>query len=390
MDEFGLSSAEIDSAGAHWTAREVLQQPQIWLEIESLVAGDAARLNGFIGPLLERPEIRILLTGAGTSAFIGECLAPALASKSGRRVDAVPTTDLVASPRSWLAASVPTLVVSFARSGNSPESIAALEIADTYVKPCFHLILTCNAEGALFQRAMTLANARTILLPEASNDRSFAMTSSFTGMLLAAATAFGILCAADARAAALGRLARQVIPRGVPLLRNLIRQGFERVVFLGSKELKGLAREAALKMLELTDGKVVATADAPLGFRHGPKTILNRNTLVVVFLCNDVHTRRYDMDLLNELRRDAVAGRVVALSTLPNLPQHTDNVVLDAAQDTAVVSDLELCLPYAMFAQSLALLRSISLGVRPDSPNAAGTVSRVVKGVTIYPWQNRL
>ncbi len=388
MDEFGLSSVQIDSAGAHWTAREVLQQPELWLEIENLVAGDAGRLDEFLAPLLARPDLRILLTGAGTSAFIGECLAPALARISGRRVEAIATTDLVASPHSWFNTDTPTLLVSFARSGNSPESVAALEIADAGVKHCSHLILTCNAEGALYRRAQSLPNARCILLPEASNDRSFAMTSSFTGMLLAAATVFGILPADRPRTAALGVLARQVVPGCLPLLQDLVRQGFDRVVYLGSTELKGLAREAALKMLELTDGQVVAAAEAPLGFRHGPKTILNRKTLVVVFLCNDPHTRRYDMDLLNELRRDAVAGRVIALSTSADLPRHPDNVVLDSARGAAAVGDLALCLPYAVFAQALALLSSISRKCSPDNPNAAGTVSRVVQGVSIYPRQD--
>jgi tagatose-6-phosphate ketose/aldose isomerase len=150
-------------------------------------------------------------------------------------------------------------------------------------------------------------------------------------------------------------------------------------------------------MLELTDGKVVAIADSPLGFRHGPKTILNRQTLVVVFVCNDEYTRQYDLDLIAELRRDGVAGRVVVVSAsaaVPGrpaavgaregVPEHPDNVELHGGNDE---SDLELCLPYAMFAQSLALLRSLSLAVRPDNPNAAGTVSRVVKGVTIHPWR---
>jgi tagatose-6-phosphate ketose/aldose isomerase len=173
----------------------------------------------------------------------------------------------------------------------------------------------------------------------------------------------------------------------MPLLQSLVSQNFTRVVYLGSKEFKGLAKEAALKMLELTDGKVVAIADAPLGFRHGPKTILNGSTLVVVFVSNDDYTRQYDLDLIGELRRDAVAGRVVTLSVRADTPRHPDNLVLDTARDSTDTCDLELCLPYAVFAQALALLCSMSLGVRPDIPNAGGTVSRVVKGVSIHPWR---
>lgn len=387
MDAFGLTVAQFEDAGAHRTAREVLQQPQIWAQVETLIESEAARLSRFLDPLLKLPELRILLTGAGTSAHIGECLAPTLTRQLHRRVDAIPTTDLVASPRSYLSPDTPTLMVSFGRSGDRPESVAALELADACVKHCSHLIVTCDAEGALYRRGSGAPNTSVILLPEASNDRGFAMTSSFTGMLFAAALALRVVPTGRARSSTLARLASAILPERVPLLQDLVRRNFARVVYLGGKEFKGLAQEAALKMLELTDGKVVAVADSPLGFRHGPKTILNADTLVVVFVSDDDYARQYDQDLIDELRRDAVAGRVVALCVRPLVTQHPDNLVLETARNSADTSDLELCLPYALFAQSLALLRSISLGVRPDNPNAAGTVSRVVKGVSIHPWR---
>jgi tagatose-6-phosphate ketose/aldose isomerase len=229
-----------------------------------------------------------------------------------------------------------------------------------------------------------------LLLPGACNDQGFAMTSSFTGMLLAAALALRLLPADAARIGHLSALASHVMADGLPLFAGLVRARFERVVFLGSNELKGLAREAALKMLELTDGRVVSLGETPLGFRHGPKTIANGSTLIVLFLSNAAHTRRYDLDLLAELRRDAVAGRVIALSGSSAANGHPDTLVLGATgavarAPDASLQDLELILPYVVFAQSLAVLRSISLGLTPDRPNAAGTVSRVVQGVTIYP-----
>jgi tagatose-6-phosphate ketose/aldose isomerase len=383
MDILGLTAQQLDESGAHWTAREVLQQPQIWLDVEKLMAADAARRDAFLAPLLERGDLRIVLTGAGTSGFIGECLAPALATRWGARVTAVSTTDLVSSPASWLSADTPTLLVSFGRSGNSPESVAALDMVEACVKKSFHLVVTCDPSGALHRRAEASGNAYSIVLPEASNDRSFAMTSSFTGMLLAAAIALRAQPPRDGRVGELGALAQQLLPGRLPLIRSLVAREFDRVVYLGSKELKGLARESALKMLELTDGKVVAMADSPLGFRHGPKTILNDKSLVVLFVSNDGYTRQYDLDLMHELRRDAVAGRVIALSATQGVG--ADDIELKGGAQ--VVTDLELCLPYAVFAQTLALFRSLSLGVRPDNPNAAGTVSRVVKGVTIYPWR---
>jgi len=378
---FGLTPEELEKKGAQWTAREIAQQPRIWQEVTRLIESDSALVAAFLAPLLRKPELRIVLTGAGTSAFIGECLAPALAKHDKRWVSAVSTTAIVAGPANHLAPDVPTLLVSFARSGNSPESMAAVELAQQCLSECYHLIVTCNAKGALHQRGGALPNACVLLLPEEADDRGFAMTSSFSGMLLAAALLFGLPLFQGPVA---GAVTLDLLESWLPRLQGLAGQNFERIVYLGANELEGLAHEAALKMLELTDGRVVATADTPLGFRHGPKTIVNRNTLVIMLHANDAHARRYDLDLLAELRSDKIAGRVLALlAGKRGSTGHPDDVLVPGLTGA---SDLGLCLPFALFAQSLALLQSLSLGIRPDTPNAAGAVSRVVRGVTIYPW----
>jgi tagatose-6-phosphate ketose/aldose isomerase len=229
------------------------------------------------------------------------------------------------------------------------------------------------------------------------------MTSSFSGMLLAAALVFRLPLVAGVASAPVGtgtplttgspwvpggttsKVTVDLLASWLPRLQGLVAQRFERIVYLGANELKGLAREAALKMLELTDGKVVAMADTPLGFRHGPKTIVNGRTLVIVLLSNDIYSRQYDRDLLAELRADGIAGRVLALvARHGGSTGHPDDVLVPGL---AEASDLGLCLPFALFAQSLALLQSLALGIRPDTPNAAGAVSRVVRGVSIYPLQ---
>jgi tagatose-6-phosphate ketose/aldose isomerase len=383
MDYLGISQERLEKSGGYWTAREISQQPTLWPLIEGLIAADAAASRAFLDPLMRRRDLRIVLTGAGTSSFVGECLALALAGKSGLRVDSVATTDLVGSPMSWLKPEVPTLLVSFARSGSSPESVAALNLAEQCVQDCHHLIFTCNAEGALYRLGKNTRNTRIVLLPEETNDRGFAMTSSFSGMLLAAAMTFDLIASDAESVAQLARSAGEVLAGTLPLIGSLTRERFERIVYLGSNALKGLAREAALKTLELSDGQVVAISDTPLGFRHGPKTIINGKSLVVVLLCNDPYTRLYEIDLINELRADGVAGRVLALTAQPMQdPGSADDVAVSGA---GAASDLALCLPYAAFAQSLAFMQSLSLGLTPDVPNARGIVSRVVQGVTIYP-----
>lgn len=368
-----ISQQHLEEAGASWTVREIAQQPKIW---RRLAATGMESARQFLAPLLRRPEVQIVLTGAGTSAHIGECLAPSLIRRCGARVRAIPTTDIVADPDGSLS-DAPLLLVSFARSGNSPESLAVARLAEQVAPECHHLIITCNSEGELCRQGETLRNAHVVRLPEETNDRGFAMTSSFSSMMIAAALAFDLLSAE--RAATVARWADQVLA-DFPSASELARAGYQRVVYLGDRALRGLAREAALKLLELTDGHVVALAETPLAFRHGPKTIIDSRTLVIFLLCNEPYTRAYELDLLKELRNDGVAGRVVALTGAG------DGGTL-SLREAAGADDLELCFPYAVFAQSLAVQASLVLGLRPDAPNTRGTVNRVVQGVVIHPWK---
>src|SRR6185295_5107140 len=382
-DLFSPTEATLESRGGMWTAREIAQQPQLWLRVEKLLAAERASLQQFIAPIVDDPGARIVLTGAGTSAFIGQCLQPVLAPRLRCRVDAVPTTDIVSTPLS-LQSAAPTLLISFARSGNSPESAATLDLAEQVLGSVRHLVVTCNKDGELALRARKMRNAHLVVLPEATNDRGFAMTSSFTCMLLAAALVFDAI--QPSTVARLSRSAELLLQQMPSCTQQLVASRFERVVYLGSNELLGLAHEAALKLLELTDGRIATLAESTLGFRHGPKSMVDGSTLVVVMLSNAPYTRAYDLDLLEELRRDGRAGGILALSgsvdgRLPG--EH----LLFAGMDGA--SDLELSLLHVIVAQCYALAESLARGLRPDAPNSAGHVNRVVQGVTIYPWEAR-
>jgi tagatose-6-phosphate ketose/aldose isomerase len=197
-------------------------------------------------------------------------------------------------------------------------------------------------------------------------------------MVLAAALMFGVI--ARERVASLARACATALPLLQASAGDLAARHFERAVFLGSNGLQALAAEAALKMLELTDGRIVALAQSALGFRHGPKTVVNDRTLVIVFVSNDPYTRAYDLDLLEELRREARAGAIVAVGA---------GAMGDARLELAGMSgasDLELALVDVVFAQCLGLRQSLQFGLTPDNPNASGVVSRVVQGVRIHPW----
>lgn len=371
-DLLSVASASADQPEP-WTRREILQQPETLRATHALLAGQKAAIEAFLAPVLAKPGLRIVLAGAGTSAFIGTCLAATLSRATGLCVEAVATTDIVSAPDLYLTPT-PTLFVSFGRSGNSPESLAALELADARIADIHHLIITCNTDGALAQRAGD--DAFVITLPEATHDRGFAMTSSFSAMMYAASAIFtGI----DDRqiepiVAALNDLLANIEPR----MATLAARRFARVVYLGSGPFQGLAREAALKLLELTDGATATMFDTTLGFRHGPKTFVNKNTLIVAFVSNDPLTSAYDRDMIAELRKDGVAGAVLAISAQS---EQGDAI---AVRGLAGATDSDLLYPYIVPAQLFALHASLELGLTPDTPNKAGTVNRVVQGVRIH------
>jgi tagatose-6-phosphate ketose/aldose isomerase len=360
-----------------WTRREIFQQAATLRATQALLAAERSRIEALVDPLLAKPNLRIVLAGAGTSAFIGECLAATLAQATGRRVEAVPTTDMVSAPELYLEANTPTLLVSFGRSGNSPESVAAIDLADARIADVHHLIVTCNGDGALAKRRGD--DACVVILPEATHDRGFAMTSSFSAMTYAALAIFSGIGPLGDRNERIAQAVERILTDSETAMAALAARDFERVVYLGSGPFQGLAREAALKLLELTDGGLVTIHDSTLGFRHGPKTIVNGRTLVVVFVSNDPLTRAYDLDLIAELRADDVAGAVLAVSAQ------------DLAGETLMVQGLEaapdsdLLFPYIVPAQLFALHASLDRGLTPDTPNKAGTVSRVVQGVRIHP-----
>ena len=371
-----MSLAEPETTPDCWTLHEIYQQGETLRAVQAVLDAERTGIEAFLAPLLADPARRVILTGAGTSAFIGQSLAPTLSRELGRVVEAVATTDIVCAPDLHLRRSIPTLLVSFGRSGNSPESLAALDLANAMVDDIHHLIITCNAQGGLAARVDE--RTRIVLLPEATHDRGFAMTSSFTGMMLAALATFSGIATFAARTAAIAGGVAAMIARADPVMTSLAARGFSRVVYLGSGGFSGLAREAALKLMELSDGALVTAFDSTLGFRHGPTTIITPETLVVVFIANDPLTRRYDQDLLAELIADGRCGAVLAVSTEP---EAAETLVLGELTGAA---DCDLLFPYIIPAQLLALRVSYALGLTPDQPNRSGTVNRVVQGVRIY------
>jgi len=371
----GFEQSVLRDIGGEQTAAEIAQQPRVWREARANIEHCRTELDGFLAPLLAKENLRIVLCGAGTSAFAGQVVAPHLARVTGRRFEAVSTTDIVAAPTECFAEQVPTLVVSIARSGRSPESVATVQLADQMLNECYHLLLTCNPQGDLALTSKTHPYMFCLLMPEGTNDRGFAMTSSFTCMMLSALCIFDPQQGTGERVEQLSLTTEQLLAEKTPELKALADRDFDRLVFLGSSALQGLAQEAALKFLELTAGKVVSVFDSCLGFRHGPKSIVNENTIIVVFISNDPYTRQYDLDLLAELRRDNKAALILAITD-----QQDDEVqkgdVMRLGQYLGY-ENVWLSFPFIALAQVFAFLKSVQLRITPDNPCPTGEVNRV-------------
>lgn len=387
IDMFNKTDQDLKDLGADITTREIKQQPALWEEVIQDFKTNGEYYANFLSTIKDRHDhTRVIFTGAGTSAFVGESIKEYLNKVEGEgklSFEAIATTDLVATPEYYLKEDVPTILVSFARSGNSPESVAAVNVADKIVKDLYHITITCSKEGKLAQAAEKSDDNLLILQPELSNDQGFAMTGSYTCMALSALFLFDPtdLSQKIDWARQIVKLGGQVIDREDEIA-DLVSGDFNRVVYLGGANFFGLAKESQLKILELTAGQIATQYETPLGFRHGPKSFVNEETIVILFATNDAYTRQYEEDIMNEVYHDKIAQEVVSVST-QKLDHDAKQFVLDSDLE---VPDAYLVLPYVILGQTVSLHTAVKVGNKPDTPSPTGTVNRVVQGVVIYDY----
>ncbi len=284
---------------------------------------------------------------------------------------------------------MPTILVSFARSGNSPESLATYNLAEQIVKNLSQIVITCNEDGQLAKQCIKNNENFFLLMPKESDDKSFAMTSSFTCMLLTSLLIFD-MNNFDSNVKLINNISKRgeaILDTKIEEILELVKLGYERVVYLGSSSLAGLSKEAALKSLELTSGKICTICESTLGFRHGPKSIINDKTMVFVFVSSDEYTRKYDLDIIKEIYNDKGTQKVVLIAQTPEWNvDNTEYKILATDDCGIVVDDAYSALDYILYAQLFAFFYSLSLGITPDNPRPDGTVNRVVEGVTIYKY----
>lgn len=380
---------ELLELGAEITTREIYQQPDVWKEAFEAYQAKCEEIAAFLQDIADRHDyIKVILTGAGTSAYVGDTLVPYFKEVYDERkwnFNSIATTDIVANPETYLKKDVATVLVSFARSGNSPESVATVDLAKALVDDLYQVTITCAAEGKLALQAHGDDRNLLLLQPAASNDAGFAMTSSFTSMMLTALLVFDPteFAVKAERFEVVTSLARKILDNAADV-KELVDLDFNRVIYLGAGPFFGLAHEAQLKILELTAGQVATMYESPVGFRHGPKSLINEDTVVLVFGTTTDYTRKYDLDLVREVAGDQIARRVVLLSDQAFGLENVKEVALGCG---GVLNDIYRVFPYIVYAQLFALLTSLKVENKPDTPSPTGTVNRVVQGVIIHEYQ---
>lgn len=390
---FGKSTNEWEALKAIFTATEINQQPATWRKTIKQVEDAKEEIAAFIANVTKHDDYDIILTGAGTSEFVGNAIYSFLAAKTNFKIKSYGTTDIVATPENYLSQNKPTLLVSYGRSGNSPESVGAVEVADEVCGDnIYHLFITCNHEGALSKAAASRDNAYAINLTPETHDQSFAMTSSYSNMMLATLLCFNLdeLDAVKAELEDVITATEKLLANKWGEMKNVVdTYNFDRIVYLGANCLKGVAQESQLKMLELTAGKVATMFDTPMGFRHGPKSIVNDNTLTVVYVSDDAYTRQYELDLIKEMSGQRKGNKLMAV-----MNKMDDEIA--GLVDYAVSCDLEkehnnayLGFCYITVAQILALFKSLSYDITSDNPCPSGEVNRVVKGVILHLYTKK-
>ncbi|PYX49358.1 MAG: tagatose-6-phosphate ketose isomerase [Acidobacteria bacterium] len=386
-----LPEQERTERGLLHTPREIWHQPDTWNQTYKTCQSQRSELND----VLRRAGIgrgstsspTVYLVGAGTSDYTGRALAPLLRMCWGADIWPVPSTTMLTEFEEYHPSGREYLWISFSRSGQSPEGVALLEQALDRHREIRHLVITCNRQGGMAQLCSRHPDrAMALVLDDAVNDRGLAMTSSFSNMVLAGQCIGHLedIAQFGDSVAQMSEMGREFLPEAAEVAEAITLLGCTRACFLGSGVLRAVADESALKVVELTAGKVATLAETPLGLRHGPLSSVDGETLLVAFLSSNGRRRGYELDLLREIDRKRL-GRVRAVVTVRG-----DN-------DASALADYPLSLNCAagfpdhlrpvldvMLGQLIGLFASMRCGLRPDQPSPDGTISRVVAPIKLY------
>ncbi len=384
-----LPQAEKEKRGLVHTPAEIAHQPETWGATFELFRTKRAEIQEFLsaGGITGTPgcEVVVFLVGAGTSDYTGQAISHLLRKLWRCEVLAVPSTDLLTQMEELILPGRKYLWISFSRSGDSSEGVAVLARAWEKHPEIRHMVISCNPNGRMLKESAGKPRTLGICMIDEANDRGLAMTSSFSNMVV-----FGQCMAHIASPENYEKVLRKLVeagrsflPRAADCAAALAKEGYKKAFLVGSGPLRAVAKESALKVLELTAGKTLTLTESALGLRHGPMAALDDQSLFVCFLSGDKRVQGFEKDLLREIGTKKIAKRRVVVGATEMV---TDSYAEDYLAPTIAdgVADEYRAPVDVIFGQSLGLFSSMRWNLMPDSPSPHGVINRVVENINIY------
>jgi tagatose-6-phosphate ketose/aldose isomerase len=384
-----LPEAEKAKRGLVHTPGEIAHQPDTWSKTFELFRSQRESIQNFLTTAgvsgASASQVIVYLIGAGTSDYTGRAISCLLRQKWQCEVIAVPSTDLLTHMDQLILPGRKYLWISFSRSGDSSEGVAVLEKARARYPDIHHIVISSNPNGRMLTDSAGEPKTLGLCMIDEANDRGLAMTSSFSNMVI-----FGQCMAhienIDRYEPVLRNLVaagKSLLPRAADCAASVARQGYTKACFVGSGPLREVAKESALKVLEMTAGKTLTMTESVLGLRHGPMAALDDQSLFVCFLSGNKTVQGYERDLMREIGSKKIARRRIAVG---GAELTTDSYAEDYLAPAGVTGIADEYRPPVdvMFGQLLGLFSSIQWKLMPDSPSPGGVITRVVEKVNIY------
>jgi tagatose-6-phosphate ketose/aldose isomerase len=375
--------------GLFFTPREIAQQPTTWETTFQIFRQHQDRICSFLEEAGVRDKLEdrpvVMLIGAGTSDYIGHALELLLRQKWGCEVSVCASTDLLPNLDEYLVAGRRYLWISFSRSGDSPEGVAVMDQAIQQFPMISQLVVTCNVQARMIEICKKAALSCVVVLDDAVNDRSLAMTSSFTNMVL-----MGQCLAHAWSIEEYSTIVERLVREGRRFLLNAEKEaeraaslGFSRVCMVGTGSLASVAEESALKVLEMTAGQIKTMSETVLGLRHGPMAALDKHTLFLCFVSGEKRRAKYASDLLREIGEKGIVAECIAIGPM------SEKAEIEPYCESYLVVEEDIPDAYrpvldVIFGQLLGLYCSVARELKPDSPSPGGVISRVVQKFRIY------
>jgi glutamine---fructose-6-phosphate transaminase (isomerizing) len=305
-----------------------------------------------------------IFVGCGTSFYLAEAAAGSWTLLTGEPARAVPASETLLFPALYPTLSAASRIVLVSRSGHTSEAVRAANLLRQN-KGVKTVGITCGDNTPLEQTCDF-----TIVL-RAADEKSMVMTRSFTGMMIA-------LQVLAARRAGITDFAPHVqrnavmISSGISALCENVQafvhgRSFANYVFLGQGPYHAIAREGALKIMEMSCS--YSQSFHTLEFRHGPKSIVSPAACVTFFLSKEGYSA--EAEVLTEMKELGAVTLTVCNQATAAVRRASDLLI-----ELGLNGNELAALPASIIpAQLLGYFTAVRKGLNPDSPK---NLSRVV------------